>query len=199
MKKHLPFLVLFACLGSATGAGAANPADAVVKVFATVRYPNPVRPWTNGNATEVFGSGTLIEGKKILTNSHLVLYATDVSVQSRRGDEKIEAKVEAIAPELDLAVLTLKDEKFFQKRPPLARARDLPRTQDAVVVYGFPVGGNDLAVTKGVVSRIRLQPLRRLPERGAGDPGECRHQSRQQRRAGRRRRPHGGHCPEPVH
>src|SRR5262249_12495515 len=28
------------------------------------------------------------------------------------------------------------------------------KVQDNVAVYGFPVGGNDLAVTKGVVSRI---------------------------------------------
>jgi S1-C subfamily serine protease len=59
-----------------------------------------------------------------------------------------------VAPERDLAVLSVADEKFHQRRPALARTKNLPRIQDSVTVYGFPIGGNDLAVTKGVVSRI---------------------------------------------
>jgi S1-C subfamily serine protease len=126
----------------------------VVKVFATLRHPNPLKPWTNGAPVEVFGTGTVIEGKQILTNAHLVLYATDVQIQPRRGGAKVEAKVEVLAPEMDLALLSIKDPKFLQKLAPLARTKKLPKIQDNVAVYGFPVGGNDLAVTKGVVSRI---------------------------------------------
>jgi S1-C subfamily serine protease len=127
---------------------------AVVKVLANVRYPNPLKPWTNGNPVDVLGSGTVIDGKCILTNAHLVLYATDVQVQPRRGGTKTEAKVEAVAPDMDLAVLSVKDDTFFRQCPPLRRTTKLPRVQDAVAVYGFPEGGSDLAVTKGVVSRI---------------------------------------------
>src|SRR5262249_34254088 len=112
------------------------------------------KPWTNGNPVEVFGTGTVIEGKRILTNSHLVLYATEVYVQARRGGDKVEARVEALAQDMDLALLSLKDEKFFQKRPGVPRAKKLPKVQDNVAVHGFSIGGNDLSVTKGVVSRI---------------------------------------------
>lgn len=159
---------LFLCgllLATPLSASAAGPEDSVVKVFATVRYPNPLKPWTKGNAVEVLGSGTVIEGKRILTNAHLVLYATDVQIQPRRGGNKVEAKVEMLAPEMDLAVLSVKDEKFFAKCPALPRANKLPKVQDNVVVYGFPVGGNDLAVTKGVVSRIDVG---RYSQRGFG-------------------------------
>jgi S1-C subfamily serine protease len=107
---------------------------------------------------EVFGSGTVIEGKRILTNAHLVLYATEVQIQPRRGGSKIEAKVEVLAPDMDLAILSVSDAKFFDKHPALVRAKKLPKVQDNVVVYGFPVGGDDLAVTKGVVSRIGYGP-----------------------------------------
>jgi hypothetical protein len=134
-------------------------------VVATLRYPNPYRPWTSWDPVEVFGSGTVIEGKRILTNSHLVLYATDICVQGRRGGGKVEAKVEALAPDMDLALLSLADDEFFQQRPALRRARRLPMVQDTVVVYGFPVGGNDLAVTKGVISRIDFG---RYYQQGAG-------------------------------
>jgi S1-C subfamily serine protease len=142
-----------------------DPADAAVKVMASVRYPNPLRPWTKGNAVEVAGSGVVIEGRRILTSAHLVLYATEVKIQPRRGGDKVEAHVEAIAPDVDLAVLTLKDDKFFKKHPPLPRAKQLPKVQDTVLVYGFPIGGTDLAVTKGVVSRIGLGEFRHA---GAG-------------------------------
>jgi S1-C subfamily serine protease len=137
-------------------ASAAGPADSVVKIFATVRYPNPVRPWANGDRVEVIGTGAVIEGKKILTNAHVVLYATEILIQGRPGEEKIEAAVDGIAPAMDLATLAIKEDKFFQKHPPVTRARKLPKVQDNVAVYGFPVGGSDLSVTKGVVSRIEF-------------------------------------------
>jgi S1-C subfamily serine protease len=115
-----------------------------------------LKPWTNGNPMAVLGSGTIIEGKRILTNAHLVLYATEVQIQPRHGGDKIEAKVEMVAPDIDLALLSIKEAKFFDAYPALARAGKLPKVQDNVAVHGYPVGGNDQAVTKGVVSRIEF-------------------------------------------
>lgn len=133
---------------------AAAPEDSVVRVTATTRWPNPLRPWTSGAVSDSSGSGTVIDGRRVLTNAHVVLYATDVQVQPRRGGGKVSAKVAWLNPDMDLAVLTVDDPKFFDKCPPLARSRKLPKVQDNVSVYGFPVGGTDLSVTKGVVSRI---------------------------------------------
>lgn len=148
-------LLLTACLYFAIPAGSlAGPEDSVVKVLATQRMPSPFQPWANGQPNEVAGSGAVIDGRRILTNAHLVLYATDVSIQSHRGGDKIDAKVEMIAPDMDLAVLSVKDARFFDKHPPLLRAKQLPKSGDAVAVHGFPIGGNGWAVTKGVVSRI---------------------------------------------
>jgi S1-C subfamily serine protease len=154
MKQTL--LICGFLLGSAPPTSAAEPDDSVVRVFATVRYPSVLKPWTNGNPMAVFGSGTIIEGKRILTNAHLVLYATEVQIQPHRGGDKIEAKVEMVAPDIDLAVLSIKQPKFFDTYPALARAEKLPKVQDTVAVQGYPVGGNDQAVTKGVVSRIEF-------------------------------------------
>jgi S1-C subfamily serine protease len=153
MRKRLLLLAFLTLIGSAT-TGFGGPEDSVIKVLATQRMPSPLRPWANGTPNDVMGSGAVIEGKRILTNAHLVLYATEVSVQSHRGGDKIEAKVEMIAPDMDLAVLSVKDDKFFDKYPALTREKKLPKTTDNVAVYGFPIGGNGLAVTKGVVSRI---------------------------------------------
>jgi S1-C subfamily serine protease len=54
----------------------------VVKVFATMRYPDPFKPWTKQAPSEVTASGVVIEGKRILTNAHVVLYATQVQIQA---------------------------------------------------------------------------------------------------------------------
>ncbi len=140
--------------------------NAVVKVFATVRYPDPVRPWTKQAPQEVTGSGVIIEGRRILTNAHVVLYATQVQVQANQAGDKISATVEAVAPGIDLAVLELEDEAFFAAHPALACARTLPDVKDTVMAYGFPTGGTGLSITRGIVSRIEFAWYRFLAVSG---------------------------------
>src|SRR5580658_3231975 len=123
-------------------------ANAVVKVFSTKRYPDVVRPWSKQQPQEVTGSGVVIEGKRILTNAHVVLYASQVQIQANQAGDKISATVEFVAPGIDLAVLQLDDASFFDTHPPVARAAKLPQIKDAVLAYGFPTGGNSLSITK---------------------------------------------------
>ncbi len=130
--------------------------DAVVKVFATIRYPDLFKPWMKQAPQEVTGSGVIIEGRRILTNAHIVLYASQVQVQANQASDKVSATVEAIAPGIDLAILKLEEEKLFDARPPLERANTLPEIKDTVMVYGFPTGGVSLSITKGIVSRIEF-------------------------------------------
>ena len=141
---------------AAMGSGAIE--NSVVKIFATVRYPNPYEPWTKNSPEEVTGSGAVIEGKRILTNAHVVNYASQVQIQANQAGDKISASVEFIAPGIDLAVLKLDDEKFFDMHPPLARAKTLPGIKDTVLTYGFPEGGTTLSITKGIVSRVEFTP-----------------------------------------
>ena len=135
-----------------------NVENAVVKVFSTVRYPDISRPWTKQSPTEVSGSGVVIEGKRILTNAHVVLYASQVQIQANQEGDKILATVEAIAPGIDLAILKLDNAAFFKTHAPLERASKLPNIKDAVLAYGFPTGGTSLSITKGIVSRIEFAP-----------------------------------------
>src|SRR5438270_13416067 len=132
--------------------------NAVVKVFASARYPDLAKPWMKQAPAEVTGSGVIIEGKRILTNAHVVLFASQVQVQANQAGDKISATVEAIAPGIDLAVLKVDEEKFFESHLPLARAEKIPAIKDAVMVYGYPTGGSSLSITKGIVSRIEFAP-----------------------------------------
>jgi S1-C subfamily serine protease len=136
-----------------TGAGVER---SVVKVFSTVRRPDPLKPWNKQAADEQSGSGVIIEGHRILTNAHVVLYASQVQIQAFQAGDKISATVEAIAPGIDLAVLKLDDEKLFATHPALGRAPGLPDVKDAVMAYGYPAGGSNLSITKGIVSRIEF-------------------------------------------
>jgi S1-C subfamily serine protease len=141
----------------AAGADSANRVEnSVVKVFATMRYPDPFKPWTKQAPQEAVGTGIIIEGKRILTNAHIVLYASQVQVQANQASDKISASVEAVAPGIDLAILKLEDKTFFDTRPALERANILPDIKEAVMAYGFPTGGNSLSITKGIVSRIEF-------------------------------------------
>jgi S1-C subfamily serine protease len=132
--------------------------SAVVKVFSTMRRPDVARPWSKAAPIEATGSGVVIEGKRILTNAHVIAYASQVEVQGNQSGDKISATVEAVDPGIDLAVLKLEDDSFFDKRPPLPRASILPQIKDPVLAYGFPTGGTTLSITRGIVSRIEFVP-----------------------------------------
>ncbi len=134
-----------------------NVANSVVKIFSMVRYPDLYQPWTKEAPSEITGSGVVIEGKRILTCAHVVLYASQVQVQANQAGDKISATVEALAPGIDLAVLKLDDPTFFDSHPPLVRAKTLPENRDMVMAYGYPEGGTSLSITKGIVSRIEFE------------------------------------------
>ena len=128
--------------------------DLVVKIHAVHHTPDVLRPWTKNSPQQVKGSGVVIEGKRILTNAHVVRYASQIYVQPNQSAERISARVEAITPSMDLAILKLDDESFFDKRGTISFAEELPRVKDTVNVYGYPTGGSELSVTQGIVSRI---------------------------------------------
>jgi S1-C subfamily serine protease len=163
-NKRLTLLgvgVLFcgAALAAQRAADTAEPPsleNSVVKIFSTMRYPDPFKPWTKQAPSEATASGVVIEGKRILTNAHAVLYASQVQVQANAAGDKVSATVLAIAPGIDLAVLQLDDPSFFDTHPPVARASKLPQIKDSVLAYGFPTGGSSLSITKGIVSRIEF-------------------------------------------
>jgi len=128
--------------------------DLVVKIHATHHTPDLLRPWTKNSPQQVKGSGVVIDGKRILTNAHVVKYASQIYVQPNQSASYIPAHVEAMTPGMDLAILRLDDESFFDNRGALPFTQELPRVKDNISVYGYPTGGTELSVTQGIVSRI---------------------------------------------
>ena len=132
--------------------------NSVVKIHATSKLPSVFQPWRKHPPREGSGTGVIIDGNRILTNAHVVAYATQVYIQPYQSADRIEAKVVAYAPGVDLALIELPEDEqgFFKDRPALAFDDELPAIRGDVSAYGYPVGGEDLSVTKGIVSRIEV-------------------------------------------
>lgn len=134
-------------------ATAADIEQALVKVYGIYSEPNYYSPWSTESPYEGYGSGCIIEDNLILTNAHVVANEAYLRVR-REGDPKMyQARVVEVSHDADLALITVDDPAFFEGRTPL-RFGDLPYIQDEVRVYGYPMGGDALSITQGVVSRI---------------------------------------------
>ncbi|KAL8457720.1 hypothetical protein ACS0TY_034731 [Phlomoides rotata] len=129
--------------------------DAVVKVFCVHTEPNFSLPWQRKRQYSSSSSGFVIKGRRVLTNAHSVEHYTQVKLKKRGSDTKYVATVLAIGTECDIALLTVEDDEFWQGVSPVEFG-DLPALQDAVTVVGYPIGGDTISVTSGVVSRIEI-------------------------------------------
>ncbi|KAI9078027.1 hypothetical protein K1719_039952 [Acacia pycnantha] len=129
--------------------------DAVVKVFCVHTQPNFSLPWQRKRQYSSSSSGFIISGRRVLTNAHSVEHHNQVKLKKRGSDTKYLATVLAIGTECDIALLTVNDDEFWDGVSPVEFG-DLPALQDAVTVVGYPIGGDTISVTSGVVSRIEI-------------------------------------------
>ncbi|XP_050223892.1 protease Do-like 9 [Mercurialis annua] len=129
--------------------------DAVVKVFCVHTEPNYSLPWQRNKQYSSFSSGFVIGGRRVLTNAHSVEHYTQVKLKKRGSDTKYLATVLAIGTECDIAMLTVEDDEFWQGVSAIEFG-ELPALQDSVTVVGYPIGGDTISVTSGVVSRIEI-------------------------------------------
>lgn len=132
--------------------------NAVVKVYCVHTEPNYSLPWQRKRQYNSNSSGFIVAGggeRWLLTNAHSVDYHTQVKVKKRGDDRKFLAKVLSIGVDCDIALLTVEDEEFWDGVKPLDFG-PLPKLQDSVAVVGYPIGGDTISVTVGVVSRIEV-------------------------------------------
>ncbi|MDH3973477.1 MAG: trypsin-like peptidase domain-containing protein [Deltaproteobacteria bacterium] len=128
----------------------------IVKIYASQSSPDYLNPWRSGAATQVSGSGCIVEGNRILTNAHVVANSTYLEVRLHGSSKRYKAKALKVAHEVDIALLEVEDESIFAGISPLKLGK-LPEAQQEVLVYGFPIGGDSLSITKGILSRIEHQ------------------------------------------
>jgi S1-C subfamily serine protease len=130
-----------------------DPKSAVVKIYTVFNSYNYREPWQMWGQQSYHGSGCIIDGGRVLTNAHVVSDQTFIQVRRAGFAKRYTARLEIVAHECDLAILTVKDKSFFSGVTPL-KIGTLPEFKDKVAVYGFPEGGDKLSITEGVVSRV---------------------------------------------
>eukprot|EP00184_Porphyridium_aerugineum_P002160 CAMPEP_0184693096 /NCGR_PEP_ID=MMETSP0313-20130426/1391_1 /TAXON_ID=2792 /ORGANISM="Porphyridium aerugineum, Strain SAG 1380-2" /LENGTH=525 /DNA_ID=CAMNT_0027151065 /DNA_START=408 /DNA_END=1985 /DNA_ORIENTATION=+ len=128
----------------------------VCKVFTWKSDPNFSQPWQMKRQRQGTGSAFAIAGRRLLTNAHVVANATQVLVRPHGSSKRYIAKVSACAHDSDLALLTIEEDEFWTNIEPLELRDEAPQLQESVSVIGYPIGGNSLSITSGVVSRVDI-------------------------------------------
>jgi len=103
----------------------------------------------------------------VITNAHVVENHSLIQVRRAGAAEKYVARVVCIAHDLDLALLVVPDADFWagegegerEDSSLVAIKTSIPRLASEVVAIGFPIGGDDVSATRGVVSRILVGGL----------------------------------------
>jgi len=156
IMKFISIIIVLSALIPLSTQAREDIKDAIVKIYTSSSQPDYYNPWSMMSSSQGTGSGCIIAGRKILSNAHVVSYQTFVQVRRHGDARRYPARVVSVSHEADLAILTVDDPDFFNGITPLELG-ELPESQDEVFVYGFPMGGDTLSITKGVMSRIEHQ------------------------------------------
>ena len=130
----------------------------IVKVEVVNRTPDYETPWQGGNFGRGTGTGFLVAPGLFMTNAHVVANAEKVDISLFADARRIPAKVKFVAHDADLALLEIENAAAFEGVPCLEFSEEMPQLEDTVRAIGYPIGGNRLSVTRGIVSRIDTIP-----------------------------------------
>ena len=126
---------------------------------------NYQQPWKHGESVTSTGSGFAVEimvsnrnRRFVMTNSHVARDGTFIQVMKPNSDKLYEVRLFNSAPEVDIALLEIdsKDEKEFWDSVTIFPLGKVPMKGDPVHVVGFPLGGDNPSITRGIVSRINV-------------------------------------------
>jgi len=128
----------------------------LVRITATEVEPDYRAPWNSGGVQRGIGAGFVIDGNRIMTNAHVVSNSRYLTVERDGDPNKYPATVLFVAHDCDLALLKVASPDFFKNMLPL-KFGGIPDLESTVSAYGYPLGGERMSVTAGIVSRIDFQ------------------------------------------
>lgn len=129
-----------------------NPINAVVKIEVETAKSLISCPWANRTDYGT-GSGVVIDNGRILTCAHCVTDASSINIRKHNEDTLYHATVLFVDNDADLALVQVAEPKFMSDITPL-EIGETPHVQDDVLAVGYPIGGDDISYTRGIVSRI---------------------------------------------
>ncbi|CAF1324750.1 unnamed protein product, partial [Didymodactylos carnosus] len=133
--------------------------SSVVKVFCISTPVNYHMPWQKKSQVDCTASGFIIKDRLILSNAHATTDATQIRLRKHGESTKYLARIVHIGHECDLVLLTVDDEEFWTTKTmkPFEFGKKIPALQETLIIVGYPTGGDNLSVTKGVVSRVSMK------------------------------------------
>ena len=133
-----------------------NVQKSLVRITSTEVEPDYRAPWNTGAVGRGVGAGFVIDGQRIMTNAHVVSNSRYLTVEREGDPNKYPAHVLFVAHDCDLALITVDQPEFFKQMPALSFG-GIPQLESTVSAFGFPIGGERMSVTAGIVSRIDFQ------------------------------------------
>ena len=134
----------------------ADPFEGIVRIEAQFLNPDYRTPWQGGRPSSGSGTGWLVGKNKFITNAHVVSNSTELTIRTTDDPKPYKARILHIAHDCDLAMLEAEDAEHFENIKPL-KLDGVPKLNTEVITVGYPIGGERVSVTRGVVSRIDFQ------------------------------------------
>lgn len=134
-----------------------NFQNCIVRIEAAKEAVDYRTPWNSGGVGRGYGTAFHIGGGRLMTNAHVVSNARFLGLKKEGEAALRQARVRYIAHDCDLALLEVEEDDSFEDMPALEFG-GLPSLHSTVEVLGYPIGGERMSVTKGVVSRIEFRP-----------------------------------------
>lgn len=129
------------------------PTNSIVKIHTSTSSSDYKFPWQTSKIFRYVGSGAIIDKNRILTSAHVVSGARFLEVQKENDPKKYIANVKFISHQSDLAIVEVEDTNFFNGTKPLKLNEEV-KTRDEITVLGYPIGGQTISTTTGIISRI---------------------------------------------
>ncbi len=111
----------------------------VVKIYTVSDSYSYDNPWQTTGQSKGTGSGCIIDGKRILTNAHVISNSTFIQVKKAGEARRCTAKVDSVSHHADLAILTVEDNEFFKIH--LLYRLEITGVRDKVPFTVSPQGG----------------------------------------------------------
>lgn len=135
--------------------------ESIVRVEVDTKQPNYRVPWNIGGMGNGVGTGFLVGENQFVTNAHVVSNNRLIYIKKTNDPRPYKAKVLSIAHDCDLALLEIEDSTEYQTAfsgvEPL-EIGEIPKLNTTVIAVGYPIGGERISVTRGVVSRVDFRP-----------------------------------------
>lgn len=131
----------------------------IVKVMVTSHEPDYDEPWLGSHIVNHSGTGFVIqhgEKKYVLTNAHCAENSVYMRVRLSNHRKEYKAIPKCVSYQCDLALLEVSD-TTFDSLTDAVEFGEMVHLEQNVDTVGFPMGGNEISISRGIVSRIEVR------------------------------------------